>query len=160
MSDQEARRMHMIVRCSCGKSIRVPAGSEGKKTRCPACDRKFVIPAEPAPAEEDERRVIPLADDEPQPMASDRPGPARLVSPPDQAAVQDADGSDSNLYELADEDDHSTAAAPGLDAQPAETTCIYCGGSISPISHTCASCGYNVLTRRRPGVRKSDDPSH
>lgn len=48
------RKRRMIVRCICGKNLRVPDQYKGKKIRCPSCGETFVAPttssvAAPAP---------------------------------------------------------------------------------------------------------------
>jgi len=42
MSDPQSS--HVSVQCECGKKLKVPAGAAGRKARCPACQRTFVVP--------------------------------------------------------------------------------------------------------------------
>ena len=38
----------MIVRCTCGKTLRLPDGSAGSRFRCPTCQRVFAVPGQAA----------------------------------------------------------------------------------------------------------------
>ena len=63
----------MRLRCQCGKILRVPSESWGKKAKCPSCGVKLRIPerqaegdkAEALVHETDSREVVAATDDEP-----------------------------------------------------------------------------------------------
>jgi len=63
--DAPAGSDHTTTRCSCGKELRVPASSVGRKARCPACGNVLVITAQQSlasqteePAGLDDRRSL------------------------------------------------------------------------------------------------------
>ncbi len=62
MSDPQSPQIS--VQCECGKKLTVPAAAAGRKARCPACRRTFVVPhvaAEERPADEADSALYDLA---------------------------------------------------------------------------------------------------
>jgi hypothetical protein len=116
----------MFAACPCGKQIRVPATSVGKKARCPACAAIFVVSQAPAapPPKPAEPELPELADEEAE-------------SEPFQGG--------SGIFGLADE-------ASSLTAETAEQSpvgqrmCPNCGGTMPTNARLCVSCGYDLIT--------------
>lgn len=82
--------MPIAFNCTCGKTLRVPDESAGRRAKCPACGAVVQVPA---PEQEPEFEVV----EEPPP----RPGAARHGEIPRAKPVEEED--DGGTYGLADE---------------------------------------------------------
>jgi hypothetical protein len=86
--------------CTCGKTLRVPDNSAGKRAKCPACGAVVSVPG-PEPEFEivEEPPEQPTAAPAPKPPDSSkpRPGSARLPTP----KPVDDDDSDEGTYKIA-----------------------------------------------------------
>ncbi len=65
--------MSIKWRCDCGKSLKVPNGSEGRKAKCPQCGAVSIVPS-PAVLEE-ENEGLEILDDGPPPIPDIPPPP-------------------------------------------------------------------------------------
>lgn len=61
--------MPITLNCPCGKTLRVPDASAGKRARCPACQAVVTIPTAPPPEAEPVFEVV----EEPTPAAAPSP---------------------------------------------------------------------------------------
>lgn len=85
--------MPIAFNCSCGKMLRVPDTSAGKRAKCPACGAVVEVPA-PDPVFE------VVEEPPPQPrVGGARHGEAPVAKP---AADDDDDSDDGSTYKLAD----------------------------------------------------------
>lgn len=64
----------MMLRCECGKALRVPDDAAGKKVRCPACQAVLTVPAEDLP---------PIAEVIAAPAPPPPPPPRRVAAAPE-----------------------------------------------------------------------------
>jgi ribosomal protein S27AE len=111
----------ITVVCSCGKKLKAPATSAGKKARCPACGATVLL--------------NPLAAASPRSPAAPRPAaPSRVTAP---VELED-DGLDA-MYELAAQEN---SAAPLADS----ARCPQCQSVMADGALLCTNCGYNVRT--------------
>lgn len=81
--------MPITFTCACGKTLRVPDTSAGKRAKCPACQAVVDIPAPPAPEPEPVFEIVE------EPTLPPLPGKAY------QKPVADDDSDDGGTYGLA-----------------------------------------------------------
>ena len=141
----------ITVVCSCGKKLKAPATSAGKKARCPACGAVVrLIPGESvASALATARSAAPAAAASPSParVGGDKPrtstaprkppAPTRREKPVQtDLSDQDPDGL-SALYELSEQAE--TAAVV-----PDAPMCPSCRARMDSNAVLCTSCGYDT----------------
>jgi DNA-directed RNA polymerase subunit RPC12/RpoP len=144
------------VRCGCGKKLKAPAGSEGRKARCPDCGttlivkagqpRAAVAPARPPSAAP--KIAAPVA-----PPTPHRPSPPPLgipMPPPLPIPVQD-DPFDA-LSELAAQ----ASSAPAISDEP---RCPHCSLPMAGDAVLCVNCGYDRRTGRKVAVASVAEPA-
>ncbi len=107
------------VVCKCGKKLKAPATSVGKKARCPACGTVMILSA---------ANTITRT-----PAAS---APPKV--PPPAASPADDDGMGA-LYDLADQ---ANSAAP----PPITSRCPKCQTALDDGAVLCTNCGYDTRT--------------
>src|SRR5688500_6601379 len=92
--------------CECGKRLRAPDGSAGRRAKCPGCGRVLQVPAGPAtPAvgavgPPQQAALPPVPTPRPAPARKPAPPPPRARPAPAPAAAAEEDSSDE--YGLAD----------------------------------------------------------
>jgi RsiW-degrading membrane proteinase PrsW (M82 family) len=120
-------------RCDCGKSLKAPDGSSGRKARCPACGQVNVVPA----ARVEENEGLEVLDDGPPPIPELPPPPpvrsppvkrAVIAPPPPPVSEQDrvSDDDDWGEYDLKEE---PVAPAPPPVRRPAAVAGSVAAGS-------------------------------
>jgi DNA-directed RNA polymerase subunit RPC12/RpoP len=126
------------VKCACGEKLSAPAGSEGKKGRCPACGNKILLTATPAPQPQTVAAAAPFPKAPPSPFdaqAHDEPIPL-----PDELAPAEGDPFDA-MYELA-----KPTAPPAI---PAARRCPQCAGPMPGSAVLCTQCGFDTRTGKK-----------
>lgn len=100
--------MPIVFNCTCGKTLRVPDASAGKRAKCPACNAVVPVPAPEPPPEPD-----PVFEIIEEPPAAVAPPLAPYRKP-----FADADDEeDGGTYGLATPE-KPDPKAPGAEARP------------------------------------------
>jgi hypothetical protein len=149
------------ILCACGKKLNAPAGSEGRKARCPACGASLVVGAAPAAQPQAAAARAPVAAARasagaslsgPAPAAPTRatavaerpahiPVAALAPTPPARSAAEDDDDPFKALCDAADE----MAMAP-VEEVP---RCPQCHSAMGGGAVVCVKCGYDSRTGQR-----------
>lgn len=129
----------MSTTCACGKRMRVPASSVGRKARCPACGGVFIIsqlsvaePVRPAPPPR-KAAAPPPSEPAPEPTAQD-------------------EEQDDGTYGWSEESGSLLSEAesqPALSAPLTHKLCPQCGVTMSTDARLCVACGFDTRTGRR-----------
>ena len=105
--------MPITLNCPCGKTLRVPDASAGKRAKCPLCNAVVTVPApEPPPEPEPEPEpVFEIVEDAPAPVPPPRPYKKPFA---------DEDEDDNTPYGLAspERDEPAPGASSGGVAKP------------------------------------------
>jgi DNA-directed RNA polymerase subunit RPC12/RpoP len=158
------------VRCACGRKLTAPAGSEGKKARCPACGAKIVIGSQATAPRQTAAAKTPAAANRSSAnsasSSSSSTGPNRAtavaakaranagvaVAPapaPAPPANEDNDRFKA-LYEVADE----MEAAPAAEVP----RCPQCHSPMAGGAVLCVTCGYDSRTGQRLTTAALEQP--
>ncbi len=128
----------LVVNCACGKKLKAPAASAGKKARCPACGSIMVLTANgsaraPVAAQSSTvSRKAPTA-------AASAPRPTRSPAAP----IATPPAHDDNLgamYDLAEQASSTSA--------PAAVRCPQCKSPMDDGAVLCTNCGYDTRSRK------------
>jgi hypothetical protein len=135
----------ITVRCTCGKKLKAPAESAGKKARCPACGAVLrLIPMEAVPARATESAVTASA------TRSAAVDPPPLSKPRTRTKSNEAPAHDDGLgalYELSEQAENATM-------KPEGPVCPSCQSSMNESAVLCTSCGYDTRTGKSLTVTK------
>lgn len=158
------------VRCACGRTLTAPAGSEGRRARCPACGASMVIESDTTAQRQAASAKGPAATSRSSANSnstgSSSAGPNRaaavaataranaaVAGPPAPApappAQEDNDRVQS-LYEVADE----------MEAAPVEEVprCPHCRSPMAGGAVFCVTCGYDSRTDQRASTATLEQP--
>src|SRR5215469_4863657 len=140
----------ITVRCACGRKLTAPAGSEGRKARCPACGASLVIGRESVPRQVPSAKAPAVANraaangnpisssvaTAKRPTAVTAGARAIPVAAPEPAApAGEQNDRLQSIYEVADE---METAAP-VEEVP---RCPQCQASMGGGAVLCIRCGY------------------
>lgn len=150
MPKQESRpatasQKTVMVGCpACGKHIRVPANTTGRKARCPACEGVFVI-GHAAPSPTVGTQPGPVS----QPAAKPAPKPAPVSESP---LPEEYQKQDDGTYGWSDDGGSLLTEAsqqPAADIGTAYKLCPNCGQTMPAKARLCVACGFDTKTGRR-----------
>jgi hypothetical protein len=144
------------VQCKCGKKLKAPATSAGKRAKCPACGQAVLLTAGPARPAATAQSVGPgrpaapggRAASTPKPAAA-RPSAPKPARPAPPSPPPEDDGLDA-LYDLAAQGDQA-ASSQAVDDTP---RCPGCMQSLDPNAVFCIGCGYDLRTNRKAAITK------
>jgi DNA-directed RNA polymerase subunit M/transcription elongation factor TFIIS len=123
------------VVCACGKKLKAPATSVGKKARCPACGAIMILSANATARTADAASTAASA------AAPGRTSAGRTVSQPSPspATVPEDDDGLGALYDLAEQ-------AKATPTPTAAARCPKCKSAMDDGAVLCTNCGYDTRT--------------
>jgi len=126
----------ITVACACGKKLKAPANSVGKKARCPACGNIIVLAAAGTT-----RPATPRATANPSAVARKTPAVAAVAARPAPSPAAVSADDDNFLNALND-----LAEQEGTAPQPATQTtrCPKCKSAMADGAVLCTNCGYDA----------------
>lgn len=133
----------ITVRCTCGKKLKAPAESAGKRARCPACGAILrLIATQPRPVtmatatatSRAATAVVNRAKPAAAPKALVAPQPLPKETPSDEFAGDDGLGA---LYELNEQANTAAVAPDGA-------RCPSCSSAMNADAVLCTDCGYDT----------------
>jgi len=147
------------ILCACGKKLNAPAGSEGKRARCPACGASVVIGASAAAQPQAAPANPPLAAkvaSTAKPMTAASPAVAKrpttvATSAPPKPVARVAPAAPSTqepdpFQALCDAADEMALAAPATEDVP---RCPQCRSMMGGGAVVCIKCGYDSRSGKR-----------
>jgi predicted RNA-binding Zn-ribbon protein involved in translation (DUF1610 family) len=126
----------ITVACACGKKLKAPANSVGKKARCPACGNIIVLAAAGTT-----RPATPRATANPSAVARKTPAVAAVAARPAPSPAAVSADDDNFLNALND-----LAEQEGTAPQPATQTtrCPKCKSAMADGAVLCTNCGFDT----------------